>query len=484
METQNPEMEEQITVNKGRSRRSDKAKKRKRNRRLGVLGVLCLLVLGTYIGGRFYFQGHFFPHTRINGVDCGMENQENAFNTVSDYLSTYKLIVHSEDGDLPIGAKDVDLSYKNSDDLARLLREQDYDRWFMNLNSAFSFKVMETKVDDKALTRAVQSLKCMNPSKPRASENPTLVYNEKTGVYDVKEGEIGNLVDEIPFTEAVKTAMLNGDKDVDLLSKEYYLPSRFNESSKEIKTAKKTADKYVGSVIKYKDGDTTENINGKQIHKFVKINKKYKVSIDEDAVKKFVKQNIAKKFGAGDLTIIDSPGSGKIYVSDGDGDKVVNIPNEQKDLIKNIKTGKKTTRKPDYVTDFLYSSRGDIVKSDYIDINLSRQRVYVVIDDKIRVQSDCVTGNVSTGHASSTGIYKIAYKTTNHTMVKYNAFVYYWMPYETTYGIGLHDATWRGSFGGSIYRYNGSHGCINLPLDNARRIYQIVYAGMPVIVHY
>lgn len=484
METQNPEMEEQTTERKRRSRRSDKAKKRRRNRRLGVLGVLCLLVLGTYLGGRFFFQGHFFPHTKINGVDCGLKNQEAAFDTVSDYLSTYKLTVHSEDGDLTVGAKDVGLSYKNSEDLARLLAGQDYDRWFMNLNATNSFQVMETKLEDKSLIKAVQSLKCMNPSKPRASENPSLVYNEKTGVYDVKEGEIGNLVDEIPFREAVRTAMLNGDKDVDLLSKKFYLPAQYNESSAVIKTAKKTADKYVKSEIKYKDGDTTESITGKEIHKFVKINKKYKVSIDEDAVKKFVKKNIAKKFGAGDLTIIDSPGSGKIYVSDGDGDRVVNVPNEEKDLIKNIKAGKKTTRKPDYVTDFLYSSRGEIVKDDYIDINLSRQRVYVVIDGKTRVQSDCVTGNVSTGHATSTGIYKIAYKTTNHTMVKYNAFVYYWMPYETTYGVGLHDATWRGSFGGNIYRYNGSHGCINLPLSYARKIYQIVYAGMPVVVHY
>lgn len=484
METQNPALEEQATEQKRRSRRSAKAKRRRRNRRLGVLGVLCLLVLGTYLGGRFFFQGHFFPNTKINGVDCGLQNQEDAFQTVSDYLSTYKLTVHSEDGDLTVGAKDVELSYKNSDDLDRLLKGQDYDRWFMNLNSAYSYQVMETKVDDKALTRAVQSLKCMNPSQPRASANPTLVYNEETGVYDVKEGEIGNLVDEIPFTEAVKTAMLNGDREVDLLSKQFYLPSEFNESSEVIQAAKSTADKYVKSVIKYQDGDTKEKITGKQIHKFVNISPNYEVSIDEDAVKKYVKKNIAKKFGAGDLTIIDSPGSGKIYVSDGDGDRVVNVPKEEKELVKNIKSGKKTTRKPDYVTDFLYSSRGDIVSDDYIDINLSRQRVYVVVDDKIRVQSDCVTGNVSTGHATSTGIYKIAYKTTNHTMVKYNSFVYYWMPYETTYGIGLHDATWRGSFGGSIYRYNGSHGCINLPLTYARRIYQIVYAGMPVVVHY
>jgi len=473
-------MEEQTT----RVRRASKAKKRRRNRRLAVLGTLCLLVIGTYIGGRFYFQGHFLPHTKINGTDCSMMNKENAFKAVSDHLLEYSLTVHSEDGDLKVPAKDVKLSYQEGGDLDNILKGQDSDLWFMNLNSGFTYQVMETKLDDNALTKTINNLACMNPSKPRKSQNPTLVYNEKTGVYDVVEGEIGNLVDEKTFTEAVKAAMLEGNPEVDLLTKKYYLPAKYNASSDVIVKAKKTADKYVGSSVDYKDGSTELKINGKQINKFVKINKKYKVSLDNDAVKKYIKDKVAKKFGSGDLVVVNSPGSGKIYISDGDGDKVVNVPSEQKSLLEDIKSGKSSSRKPKYVTDFLYSSRGNIIKDDYIDINLSQQHVYVVMNNKKQVDCPCVTGNISTGHGSSTGVYKIAYKQRNHTMVKYNAFVYYWMPYETTYGVGLHDATWRGSFGGSIYRYNGSHGCINLPINSAREIYNTIYAGIPVIVHW
>lgn len=49
--------------------------------------------------------------------------------------------------------------------------------------------------------------------------------------------------------------------------------------------------------------------------------------------------------------------------------------------------------------------------------------------------------------------------------------------------IGLHDADWRTSFGGQIYRTNGSHGCVNLPPDYARRIYDVVQTGTPVICY-
>ena len=70
-------------------------------------------------------------------------------------------------------------------------------------------------------------------------------------------------------------------------------------------------------------------------------------------------------------------------------------------------------------------------------------------------------------------------------MKKYNAHVDYWMPFDTTYGVGLHDADWRSEFGGSIYRYDGSHGCVNLPPGFARRLYNNKYVtpGLPVIVH-
>ena len=59
--------------------------------------------------------------------------------------------------------------------------------------------------------------------------------------------------------------------------------------------------------------------------------------------------------------------------------------------------------------------------------------------------------------------------------------VSYWM---AVYGnIGIHDATWRRKFGGSIYKTGGSHGCINTPYANAKMIYENVSIGTPVIVY-
>lgn len=47
----------------------------------------------------------------------------------------------------------------------------------------------------------------------------------------------------------------------------------------------------------------------------------------------------------------------------------------------------------------------------------------------------------------------------------------------------MHDATWRRSFGSNIYKTNGSHGCINLPLSAAKTIFENVEKGYPVLVY-
>ncbi len=48
---------------------------------------------------------------------------------------------------------------------------------------------------------------------------------------------------------------------------------------------------------------------------------------------------------------------------------------------------------------------------------------------------------------------------------------------------GIHDASWRRKFGGDIYKHNGSHGCVNIPSDQAAQLYNMVGIGTIVVVH-
>ncbi len=102
------------------------------------------------------------------------------------------------------------------------------------------------------------------------------------------------------------------------------------------------------------------------------------------------------------------------------------------------------------------------------------------------LETDCVTGVPNKERMTHPGVHAIYAMQRDRYLGTmevqgYHTHVDYFMPFNG--GEGLHDAPWRGSFGGTIYRTSGSHGCVNLPPAMAAEMYGIVYVGMPVIVY-
>ncbi len=134
-------------------------------------------------------------------------------------------------------------------------------------------------------------------------------------------------------------------------------------------------------------------------------------------------------------------------------------------------------REPVYLT--TANSHGEHDYGDsYVEINLTNQHLFLYKDGKLVVESDFVSGNLSKGHDTPTGAFGLTYKTMNAVLRGPD--------YETrlptgcrlTAIVGMHDATWRNKFGGSIYKTGGSHGCINLPASAAKKIYETIDKDM------
>jgi lipoprotein-anchoring transpeptidase ErfK/SrfK len=126
----------------------------------------------------------------------------------------------------------------------------------------------------------------------------------------------------------------------------------------------------------------------------------------------------------------------------------------------------------------------------YIEINLSSQQLWVYQDSQVIYTSPVTSGATGLGFPTVTGLFSIYAKGTNTWLdgraygenYNYRVLVDYWMPFYG--GFGMHDAwRWRSTFGGSDYYYNGSHGCVNLPLATAAFIYNWAEVGTPVWVH-
>ena len=66
----------------------------------------------------------------------------------------------------------------------------------------------------------------------------------------------------------------------------------------------------------------------------------------------------------------------------------------------------------------------------------------------------------------------------------YDVKVKYWIGIDPSGYFGIHDASWRGSFGGDIYLYDGSHGCINVPEYIMADLYRYTDYNTEVFVYY
>ena len=138
------------------------------------------------------------------------------------------------------------------------------------------------------------------------------------------------------------------------------------------------------------------------------------------------------------------------------------------------------------VYDSYYDTYGGY-SDTWVEVDISDQTARLWDGRDVVAEDYCVTG-MADKSPTPEGSYYIYEKTRNEVLRGYNydgstyaAEVNFWMPFYG--GIGLHDATWRGSFGGTIYQYNGSHGCVNLPYSLASAIWQETEIGSPVVVH-
>ena len=121
-------------------------------------------------------------------------------------------------------------------------------------------------------------------------------------------------------------------------------------------------------------------------------------------------------------------------------------------------------------------------KNPYINVSISNQKLYYYEYSELVLESDVVTG---INGKTPTGTFRVLNKIRN-TVLKgddYESFVSYWIAFNGN-SYGFHDASWRNKFGGNIYKYNGSHGCVNMPYYKVQSLYNMVEIGTPVYIYY
>ncbi|MDE7006624.1 MAG: L,D-transpeptidase, partial [Lachnospiraceae bacterium] len=126
----------------------------------------------------------------------------------------------------------------------------------------------------------------------------------------------------------------------------------------------------------------------------------------------------------------------------------------------------------------------DDIGDTYIEVDMTNQMMYYYKDGELTIETPVVTGNTSLRRGTPTGTNYVYNKQKNRVLrgADYASPVKFWIPVKGA--IGIHDASWRGKYGGEIYKTNGSHGCINTPLEEVTKLYDMVEIGTPCVMFY
>ena len=242
--------------------------------------------------------------------------------------------------------------------------------------------------------------------------------------------------------------------------------------------------KYRSTTVTYTFGSETVVLDADTISSWLKAEGET-LTLDEDAIKTYIsdlanKYNtiyVPRTFHTSTGTDVTIEGNEYGYRIDQDG--------EYAQLVEDLKSGTAVTRDPVYSKTGYQRNGTDDLAGSYIEVSLDAQHLWLYKDGNLVTETDIVSGKPVKGRETYRGAWPIAYKASPFNLTSaeygYDVKVNYWMPF--VYGQGLHDASWQSSFGGNRYKTNGSHGCINLPKDQAALIYETIDAGYPIIIY-
>ncbi len=454
----------------------------KSRRSLISLGII-IGSLGTiYMVGGLFFTSHFYWGTSINDTNVGGKSLKVAEAKLEEMSSIYTLELRERhDKTEALAGSDIGLVYKTDKSIQDLKEVQGAWDWPLRMFESQKLQVMkEISYDKELLKNQVNSLKCLNDKNVRAPEDARINYID--GTYQIVEGDQGNTVNATILYETIVTAIMKEESSLDLDAKGCYKVALYSKESPKLNALKNQLNSYLNAEITYDFEDRQEVIDKERLSSWLTINDNMEVVLNEEAIADYV-VSLAKSYDTlGKERYFMTTAGKRVKVIGGDYGWKINVQDEIGELIKLIRQGKPAKRVPLYVQEALKHGNNDI-GTTYVEINLSKQYIWFYKEGKLVVKGDIVTGNLRNHWDTPEGTYTLDYKKSNAVLrgPGYASPVKYWMPFNG--GIGLHDASWRSSFGGEIYRTNGSHGCVNLPIQVASNIFANIEAGIPVICY-
>lgn len=326
-------------------------------------------------------------------------------------------------------------------------------------------------------------------------EDAYIEYDEEQKRYVIVPDVVGTEISEEGFMNSVKDFL---DKELanKTIPEEIYM--ELNDSSyvkanvtsesetlvQELNTLNGKIDQYVNSTVTHVFGDTKEVITSEMISQWIVVDGK-EVTLPEEPVRQYV-EALSEEYNTMYRERIFTTTAGQqVEMEHNEYGYLIDKEEEFKQLYQDLSSGQSVEREPVYKERGYKRNGKDDIVGCYIEISLDQQHLWLYKDGQLVTETDIISGLPTPERQTYRGAWPVFLKASPFTLTSeeygYSVEVQYWMPF--VYGQGLHDAGWQHQFGGEVYKTRGSHGCINLPPDQAKIIYDTVDKGYPILLY-
>lgn len=461
-----------------------------------ICGIVVLVLLIVYLAGMLYYNDKFLNGTMVNGSDVGGMTLQKANDQLSKKVNGQSLKLIFNDGQSEVlQSAQLGVSYNKDNSLNQLMKNQNKWAWFIGFFKNEKNTLTDLiQISDENLTNGIAS---MEHAKEENQIAPTDAYIQyKDGSFSIIEETLGSKFNIEELVKNIKVALSEGKQQLDVTKANGYVKPQVYKDDQDLNNQLKAANEYCLSAITYTTPKGKEiALDGSTLITWLSKQDDGSYTKDESVFKEkltaFVKE-LASQYNSIGATRTFTGKDGQSHtVSGGTYGFRVSTDSEVNALLKMINENKSENNRIPEHTGQLPSGENGGLGTTYLEINITKQHLWFVKDGSVVLESDFVSGKESDPtRLTPSGTYYIYNKERNRVLrgtkqpngkYEYESPVSYWMPFNK--GIGLHDASWRSTFGRDIYINSGSHGCINLPTGFAGSLYSQIYVNLPVVVY-
>lgn len=472
---------------------------RKRHKPAKVLGIVFGVLLGLlvvcYVGVSIYFNGRLMPNTTIGNIDVSMMSSSDAEAKLNDAVNDYTLSISGQSFSAKLSAADASLSLDSAAIVSAMLADVNPWAWPLEITADHDETDKLVAVSngtglEDALRAAVEEFN----AEATQPTNATIVYSDTENAFVVQPEAVGTALDPEAVIAAADEALAELVPTV-TLDEDVLLQPTVLSTDERLTSAVASANTMIAADITFTmAGDTAAALNADLLSQWVTLGEDLSATLDEGALTAWVEQLAADCNTVGTTRTYTRADGKEVTVSGGVYGWTVDneaLLTAVRDAVSNGTVGE--VEVPCSTTGTAYNGVGGRDwGARYCDIDLSEQYVRFYDESGAVVwESACISGAADGEHDTPTGVYWLNQKASPSKLIGYEdgkkiyeSTVQYWMPFIGN-SIGLHDADWQPSFGGTMYKEGyGSHGCVNLPVGKAAELYNIIQYSDAVVCHW